>query len=346
MTGLPYEEDSQMSLRQLVRKSMASADAVVSDTELREKATSHFNTLLEQRPRKGGKEDDEGAVKLMNRLFGATAAAMESDEDKKRVALLKNYMQCLIGTTLGVDAFLPEYIEKEDEEEEDEEGEEEGQPAMSWADVAAKKSEEQETAVQRNAWCGRYEASLAAERREHARIRQMSKIYYQQQDEEPEDWGCFEPQFLPELPSETFCMPIFFPSEDSYHTFVTALKSAQETLYVCIFSMTDNTTAKALAQAKRRGVDVRIISDNEQRDAKGSDVIRLHEEEGIPYKMDSGDQFMHNKFAVIDQRMVLTGSFNWSISARYHNKENVLVTNIDSVVQAYQKEFERLWDMF
>ncbi|KAI8138376.1 hypothetical protein BJV82DRAFT_673724 [Fennellomyces sp. T-0311] len=345
MTVLPYEEESQLNLRQLVRKSMASADVVMADSELREKATSHFNMLLEQRQRKGGSQDDEDAVKLMNRLFAATANSMDSDEDKQRLGLLKNYMSCLIGTTLGVDAFLPEYIEKKEEEEEEEE-EEENQPVMSWADVAAKKSEQEETVVQRSAWCRTYEAGLAAERREHARIRQMSMKYYQHQDEEPEDWGCFEPEFLHDLPSEVFCMPIFFPSENSYHTFITALKSAQETLYVCIFSLTDNTTAKALAQAKRRGVDVRIISDNEQRDAKGSDVIRLHEDEGIPYKMDSADQFMHNKFAVIDRRMVLTGSFNWSISARYHNHENVLITNIDSVVQAYHDEFERLWDQF
>ncbi|KAG2222503.1 hypothetical protein INT45_012817 [Circinella minor] len=345
MTGLPYEEDSQLSLRQLVSKSMASADVVVSDSELREKATSHFNMLLEQRQRKGNEQDEKDALKLMKQLFGATARAMESDEDKNRLWLLRDYMSCLIGTSLGAESFLPEHIVEEKEEEEEEE-EEENTPCMSWADVASKKSEEAETAGQRDAWRRSYAASLAAERREHAQVRQMSKIYYNQQDEEPEDWGCFEPEFLPEIPSDTFCMPMFFPSENSYHKFITALKSAEETLYVCIFSMTDNTTAKALAQAKRRGVDVRIITDNEQRDAKGSDVIRLNEEEGIPFKMDNEDQFMHNKFAVIDRRMVLTGSFNWSISARYRNHENVIITNVESVVEAYHQEFERLWEMF
>ena len=265
---------------------MAAADAVVSDSELRDKATSHFNMLLEQRQGKSNAQDEEDALKVMKHLFGATARAMESDEDKKRLWLLKDYMSCLIGTSLGAEAFLPEHIAEEKEEEEEEE-EEEDTPAMSWADVASKKSEEAETAVQRDAWRRSYAASLAAERREHARARQMSKIYYTQQEEEPEDWGCFEPEFLPEIPSDTFCMPMFFPSEDSYHKFITALRSAEETLYVCIFSLTDNTTAKALAQAKRRGVDVRIITDNEQRDAKGSDVMRLSEEEGIPVKMDN-----------------------------------------------------------
>lgn len=55
------------------------------------------------------------------------------------------------------------------------------------------------------------------------------------------------------------------------------------------------------------------------------------------------EQFMHNKFAVIDERIVITGSFNWSIGARFKNKENVVITNIPSLAKAYEEEFKRLW---
>lgn len=34
------------------------------------------------------------------------------------------------------------------------------------------------------------------------------------------------------------------------------------------------------------------------------------------------------------------------ISARYKNRENVIITNIPSVVDAYSKEFDKLWDYF
>ncbi|CAO3637265.1 unnamed protein product [Mucor fragilis] len=157
----------------------------------------------------------------------------------------------------------------------------------------------------------------------------------------------FRPEYLHNLPSGIFCMPVFFPSEESYSVFHSALSSAKETLYVCVFSMTDNETADVLIDAKKRGLDVKIITDNDQMDeCKGADVLRLNERFGIPFKKDNSDQFMHNKFAVIDNKTVITGSFNWSAGARYKNRENIIVTNIPSVVGAYAHEFKELWNHF
>ncbi|KAI7900944.1 uncharacterized protein BX663DRAFT_515802 [Cokeromyces recurvatus] len=159
----------------------------------------------------------------------------------------------------------------------------------------------------------------------------------------------FYPEYMAcnDLNGDIFCMPVFFPSEESYRLFHSALSTAKETLYVCVFSLTDNDTAGVLIDAKKRGVDVRIITDNDQMDAyKGADVIRLYEQHSIPFKKDDGEQFMHNKFAVIDQKMVITGSFNWSAGARYKNRENIIITNIPSVVNAYDEEFNKLWRYF
>lgn len=226
----------------------------------------------------------------MTRLFAAASETMDSDADKARLELLKNMVSCIIGTSLGVDAFLPESIKEEaNQEDNDDEENDEEQPRLSWADVVSKREKDAETAEQQLAWRRSYQAGAAAERREHARTRELAKQYFHREAEhEHEDYGCFEPQYLPDPPSsETFCMPIFFPSEKSYHTFVSALKSAQESLYVCVFSITDNATARALAQAKERGVDVRIITDNEQLECKGSDVEMLNERYDIPFKMDT-----------------------------------------------------------
>ncbi|CEP10575.1 hypothetical protein [Parasitella parasitica] len=154
----------------------------------------------------------------------------------------------------------------------------------------------------------------------------------------------FRPEYLQRLSADTFCMPFFFPSEESYGVFHAALSSAKEALYVCVFSLTDNETADVLIDAKKRGVDVRVITDNDQMDeCKGADVLRLHEQFHIPFKKDNSDQFMHNKFAVIDGKIVITGSFNWSAGARYKNRENIIVTNIPSVVNSYTQEFKELW---
>ncbi|CAO3646388.1 unnamed protein product [Cunninghamella echinulata] len=153
----------------------------------------------------------------------------------------------------------------------------------------------------------------------------------------------FRPDYLSNISNDIYCMPMFFPSEDSYNTFHSALSSAQEKLHIAIFSLTDNATANVIIDAKERGVDVRIIADNDQLEAKGGDVARLNRDYGIPLKTDNSEQFMHNKFAVIDEKIVITGSFNWSIGARFKNRENIVITNIPEVVSAYDKEFKKLW---
>lgn len=52
---------------------------------------------------------------------------------------------------------------------------------------------------------------------------------------------------------------------------------------------------------------------------------------------------MHNKFAVIDNAVTLTGSYNWTISASTKNQENILILESKAVCINYTKEFNRLW---
>jgi len=52
---------------------------------------------------------------------------------------------------------------------------------------------------------------------------------------------------------------------------------------------------------------------------------------------------MHNKFAVLDGTVLLTGSFNWTRSAVLYNDENVLVLRDPGVARAYERQFEALW---
>ncbi len=66
---------------------------------------------------------------------------------------------------------------------------------------------------------------------------------------------------------------------------------------------------------------------------------------GINVKIDHSQYHMHNKFGVIDNKIVFTGSFNWTYTASKHNQENLLVTTNSSIVQQFSEEFEKLWDV-
>ncbi len=55
---------------------------------------------------------------------------------------------------------------------------------------------------------------------------------------------------------------------------------------------------------------------------------------------------MHHKFAVIDEAVVVTGSFNWTTQAVFNNQENVLFIENAEIAKKYTDEFQRLWDSF
>jgi len=52
---------------------------------------------------------------------------------------------------------------------------------------------------------------------------------------------------------------------------------------------------------------------------------------------------MHNKFAIIDNRILLTGSYNWTFSANHRNDENLMVIDDPDIITRYQNYFEKLW---
>ncbi|KAI8074413.1 hypothetical protein BC940DRAFT_288179 [Gongronella butleri] len=148
------------------------------------------------------------------------------------------------------------------------------------------------------------------------------------------------------LGSGYFAKSYFFPSKESFNAFSSVLNSAQKTIDICVFSITDDDVADILIAAKQRKVDVRIITDNQQAAGKGADAERLQKDYGIPYKTDNTTGYMHNKFAIVDSKTMINGSFNWSKGARFKNRENIIVTNLPYCIKEFQAQFDALWAEF
>jgi phosphatidylserine/phosphatidylglycerophosphate/cardiolipin synthase-like enzyme len=73
------------------------------------------------------------------------------------------------------------------------------------------------------------------------------------------------------------------------------------------------------------------------------DIRQLHLQ-GIPVKMDISKNHMHHKFMITDDRSLITGSYNWTLSAARFNHENILLTKERGVVSSYRLGFNKLWD--
>ncbi len=137
----------------------------------------------------------------------------------------------------------------------------------------------------------------------------------------------------------------FTPSERAVGRLRGLMANCRQRLDVCVLTITHDDLAEELLIAHRRKVKVRILTDDEKSHDLGSDVHRL-ERAGIEVRMDDSPAHMHNKFAVMDERLLVTGSFNWTRSAATQNQESFIVTDEPTLVSAHAKEFERLWVQF
>lgn len=94
--------------------------------------------------------------------------------------------------------------------------------------------------------------------------------------------------------------------------------------------------------AKKRGVRIRIIMDKDQNRSKYSKK-RYLQKYRIPIATNRGEGLMHHKFAVIDTQVVITGSYNWTVSANIYNHENLLIIKSPELAKIYEKEFTKMW---
>ncbi|XP_027539728.1 mitochondrial cardiolipin hydrolase [Neopelma chrysocephalum] len=134
-------------------------------------------------------------------------------------------------------------------------------------------------------------------------------------------------------------------AETSLSRLVRRLLSARRSLDLCIFAFSCPQLARAVHLLHRRGVRVRLVTDAQYMGLHGSQIGRLRHA-GIQVRHDQHGGFMHHKFAIVDRRMLITGSLNWTTQAIQSNRENVLVVDDAACVKPFLDEFERIWEEY
>mgnify|MGYP003335298918 CR=1 FL=1 len=104
----------------------------------------------------------------------------------------------------------------------------------------------------------------------------------------------------------------------------------------------DNAIAQALVRAHQRGVKVQVLLD-EKSESTNRYVISLFRSTGVPMRADGSHAIAHNKVMVIDQQVLVTGSFNFTNSAETRNAENLLILSGVSLAQAYRENWLSHW---
>jgi len=144
------------------------------------------------------------------------------------------------------------------------------------------------------------------------------------------------------------CVEAFFvsPSVDGVieSEIIKALDEAEKSIYIAMYSFTDDQLADAVIRAHDREVKVRLLLDDGQDSDKGNRQFPKLIDAGIAVRVEHVTGLLHHKFAVIDEKLVITGSYNWSDSADDDNFENVVFISCKEIADVYVNEFEEIWD--
>ena len=128
------------------------------------------------------------------------------------------------------------------------------------------------------------------------------------------------------------------------HTVETAIadeiNTAEQTIRVQAYSFTNPLIVQALADARLRGVDVIILLDKSNRTQKSS-AADLARSAGIATLIDDRHAIAHNKVMIIDGRIVITGSYNFSRAAEMRNAENLVIIESVPIAEKYLQNWQK-----
>lgn len=139
---------------------------------------------------------------------------------------------------------------------------------------------------------------------------------------------------------------VYYAPEDTPLDHVVALyNQAHRYIYVAVYALTSPKAVESLAAAKKRGVDVRIITDrerfNDPKQRAAASALRLA---GVPVLVNRHENLMHLKQVVVDDEVNASGSMNHTTSGNRYNDERLDVITDKSITAKARDKFIAMWN--
>lgn len=171
---------------------------------------------------------------------------------------------------------------------------------------------------------------------------------------EREFFEMWDGQFGPKSPSMadsqaaivngTFVQVYFSPEDDVLDRIIPIVAGAQSNIRFLAFSFTDYPLAKTMIDRYAAGVDVAGVYEKTGSETEGAE-LRTFWCAHVPVRQDGNPRFLHDKLIIVDNRIVITGSFNFSNNATDNNDENVIIIDNPEIAALYMEEFGRVWSV-
>jgi phosphatidylserine/phosphatidylglycerophosphate/cardiolipin synthase-like enzyme len=139
---------------------------------------------------------------------------------------------------------------------------------------------------------------------------------------------------------------VVFTSEDPAleNAIVPLVNSAKQSIRFLAFSFTDFPLADAMSQRFKAGVDVKGVFETVGSETDAAELKTLMCR-NVPVKQDGNPSFLHDKVIIVDERIVITGSMNFSTNAEESNDENVMIIDNADIARLYIQDFDRVWNL-
>jgi phosphatidylserine/phosphatidylglycerophosphate/cardiolipin synthase-like enzyme len=145
--------------------------------------------------------------------------------------------------------------------------------------------------------------------------------------------------YLQPSPPQTYDV-YFSPKGGCAETVIYWIGRANQSVHVLMYILTLDSVADALILAHKRGVEVMVVLDKSQSYSQ----YGVLKSAGIEVRNDTNwEGILHDKIAIVDGTIVLTGSFNWTTTAENNNNENLIVIHSVDVAARYESEFQKIW---
>ncbi len=137
----------------------------------------------------------------------------------------------------------------------------------------------------------------------------------------------------------------FSPDDGVQARIVEIIYSAQESLYFMAFSFTSDPIGEAVRERARDGVTVAGVMDDEQVNSNIGTEFDPFRQAGLDVYRDGNEGQMHHKVIIIDERIVILGSYNFSNAAETRNDETVLIIHNPQFARQFMVEFQRVYGL-
>ncbi len=159
----------------------------------------------------------------------------------------------------------------------------------------------------------------------------------------------FGPDIVPATPNttltidETLLETYFAPDDAPSFSLIPLLQNAQQSIYFLAYSFTSDPLGEAIRSRAAEGVTVAGVMDAEQIKSNIGTEYDLFKQAGLDVRADGNSGLMHHKVIIIDEEIVITGSYNFTNSAETRNDENLVVIYNDQVADFFLQEFQRVF---